>query len=509
MNLRLMLEQTARHYGSKTAIVFGDSRLSYAELDEASTKVANALIKMGVSKGDRIAMLLVNRPEFVTIYFGIVKIGGIAIPLDTRYKVDELASLCGNCQPKLVVAESPFLEPLLPALPRFNYIKHIIELGSKYQGQFLNYQQIMATSSAGKVEVELEPEDIAHVAYTSGPTLHPRGAMISHQSLVTEAAISGDGFQQTDEDVVVLFALPMHHAFGLVVVLLTSIYKGSTIVIVPGLSIPNLMETIQQERATIFMGVPFIYAQVVNMAEEKGVNYDLSSLRLCGSAGAPLPTTIIERFKQYYGLKLVDFWGQTESTGHITCQPLDGTGKSGSVGKVLPGWELKIVDDNGNQLPPNQPGEIIVRGPIMTGYYGDPEATAKAIKDGWLYTGDIGKIDDDGYLFLSGSRKREMIIVKGQNIYPSDIEEVLCTHPKVAEAAVVGVPDELRGEVVRAIISLKEGEVASEDEIRRFCRKHMADYKLPKQIIFVDSLPKTATGKARKEVLRGCLGKEG
>lgn len=505
MNLKLMLKETARRYGRKTAIVLGDRRLSYAELDEASNKVANALLGMGVSKGDRVAMLLPNSLEFVTIYFGVVKTGGIAIPLDTRYKLDELASLFDDSRPKVLVTESPFLEPLVPALPRFNYIEHIIELGSKYEGQFLSYQQIMATSSARKVEVEPEPEDIAHIAYTSGPTLHPRGAMMSHQSLVTFAAISGDGFQQTDEDVVVLFALPMHHAFGLAIVLLTSICKGSTVVMVPGLSIPNLMGTIERERVTIFMGVPFVYALAVNIAEEAGVKHDLSSLRFCGSAGAALPTDIMERFRKHYGLGIVDFWGLTESAAHVTCQPLDGTGKLGSVGKVLPGWELKIVDEDGKELPPNQPGEIIVRGPIMNGYYGNPQVAAKTIKDGWLYSGDIGKIDEDGYLFLSGSRKKEMIIVKGQNIYPSDIEDVLSAHPKVAEAAVVGVSDELRGEVVRAIISLKEGEVATEEEIRRFCRQHMADYKLPKQVIFVDSLPKTAAGKIDKEDLRGCV----
>ncbi|MDI6815544.1 MAG: class I adenylate-forming enzyme family protein, partial [Dehalococcoidales bacterium] len=217
MNLKLMLEETARQYGGKTAVVLGNRRLSYAEVDEASNKVANALIKMGVSKGDRVAMLLPNSPEFVSIYFGVVKTGGIAVPLDTRYKVEELASLFDSSQPKVLVTESLFLEPLVSALPRFNYIEHIIDLGSKYEGQFLSYQEIMATSSAQRVEVKLEPEDIAHIAYTSGPTTCPRGVVLTHHSLVTETAISGDGFQQTDKDITMLFALPMHHAFGLVV----------------------------------------------------------------------------------------------------------------------------------------------------------------------------------------------------------------------------------------------------------------------------------------------------
>ncbi len=503
MNLKLMLERTAERHSKKTAIALGNHRLSYAELDEASNKVANALIKMGVNKGDRVAMLLPNNQEFVITYFGIVKTGSIAAPLDTKYKIDELASLFDNCQPKALVTENPFLEPLVPALPRFRSIKHVICSDSKYEGQFLSYEEIIATGSAQKIETGLSPEDIAHIAYTSGPTNHPRGVMLSHQSLVTEAAISGDGFQQTDKDIVMLFALPMHHALGLSAILLTSIYKGSTVVMVPGtgLSISTFIATIEREKGTIFLGVPYIFALAVDIAEREGVKNDLSSLRLCGSTGAPLLIDIVQRFKQYYDRDIIDSLALTEAVCHVTCPPIDGTGKPGSVGKALPGWEVKIVDDNARELPPNQPGEIIVRGPTTTGYYNNPQATAEVIRDGWLHTGDIGQLDEDGCLFISG-RKKEMIIVKGQNIYPSDIEETLHNHPKVAEAAVVGIPDKLRGELVRAVISLKAGEATTEEEIRQFCRKHMADYKVPKQVIFMNSLPKTATGKIRKEDLR-------
>jgi long-chain acyl-CoA synthetase len=501
MNLKAMLEEAAKHYGGKTAIALGDRRLSYAELDEASNKIANALIKIGVSKGDRVAMLLPNSLEFVITYFGVVKFGAIAVSLDTKYKVNELASLFDDSQPRVLVTESPFLEPLVPVLPRFNYIEHVIDLSSKPRGQFLNYQEIIATSSTQKVDVEPEPEDIANIVYTSGPTLRPRGVMVSHQHLVMNAAISADKFRQAAEDITVLFALPLHHVVGLEAVLLTSISKGSTVVMLPGLSISGLMETIEKERATIFMGVPFIFILMVHMAEEEGIKHDLSSLRLCCAGGAPMPTNIMKRFKQLYGLDIVQFLGLTEATAYLTCQPIDGTGKLGSVGEALPGWKVKIVEDNGKELPLNQSGEIIVSGPIMKGYYNNPRATAEAIKNGWLYTGDIGRVDENGELFILG-RKKEMIIAKGQNIYPSDIEDVLYTHPKVAEAAVVGIPDELRGEVIRTVISLKAGEAATEQEIKRFCLERIANYKVPKQVIFLDSLPKTATGKIRKEDLK-------
>ena len=501
MTLRLMLEEVAKQYGAKTAIALDDRRLSYAELDEASNKIANALSEMGLSKGDPVVMLLSNSPEFAIIYFGIVKTGAVAVPLDPRYKFAELASLFNNSQPKVLVAESPFLEPLVPALPKFKSIEHVIELGSKYEGQFLSYREIIATSSARKIEVELEDRDLAHIIYTSGPTSRPRGVMLSHGNLVAEVAISGDWFQQTDKDIVMLFALPLYHAFGLVIILLTSVSRASTVIMLPGLYINRLVETIERERATIFMGVPYTFALAVNMAEKEGIKHDLNSLRLCVSAGSALPISIMERFKQHYGFDITQLWGLTEAVAHVTCQPIDGTGKPGSVGGALPGWEVKIIDDNGKELPTNQPGEIIVRGPFMKGYYANPEATARVIKDGWLSTGDIGKIDEAGELFILGLKK-EMILVKGQNVYPIDIEAVLHSHPKVAEAAVVGIPDEIKGERLRAVVSLEEGESVTEWELQDFCRQYLANYKVPKQIIFMDSLPKTATGKIRKEDLK-------
>ncbi len=501
MNLRVMLEEVASRYAGKTAIVSGDQRLSYAELDEASNKVANAFLKMGLNKGDRVAMLLSDSPEFAVIYFGIVKTGAIAVPLDTKYKFAELDTLLSHCQPRVLVAESPFLETLAPALPRFKSIEHVISLSADYQEPCLSYHEIMAASPAQRVEVELEAEDIALICYTSGPTSRPRGAVLSHGSLITEAAASGDGFQQTDKDVVELFALPLFHAFGLEIVLLTSLFRGSTVAMQPVVSIHGAMETVERERVTIFMGVPYVFTLAVDMAEKEGIKYDLSSLRLCVSGGATLPLRVIERFKHHYGLDIAQLWGLTEATAHVTCQPVDGTGKLGGVGKALSGWEVKVVDDSGREVPVNQPGELIVRGPIMENYYANAEDTAAVVADGWLYTGDIGRVDEDGEVFILGLKK-DMIIVKGQNVFPMDIEAVLRMHPGVAEAVVVGVPDELRGERVKAVVSLKDGLAATERELQEFCRERLANYKVPKKVVFVDSLPRAAGGRIRKEDLK-------
>jgi long-chain acyl-CoA synthetase len=284
---------------------------------------------------------------------------------------------------------------------------------------------------------------------------------------------------------------------------LSTIYSGGTVVMVPGtgLSISSFMAAIEKEKGTMFLGVPFIFALAVELAEREGIKNDLGSLRLCASAGAPLPVEVKKRFKELYGMTIMDCWGLTEAVCHLTCPSLNGAGKIASVGKPMPGWMLKIVDDNDNELPANKSGEIIVRGPIMKGYYNNPQATAEVIKNGWLHTGDIGRFDEDGNLYITG-RKKDTIIVKGQNINPGDIEGILCSHPAVAEAVVMGFPDKLRGEIVGAVVRLKEGAEVTEQKLRQHCLERMIAYKSPKQIIFVEFFPRTAAGGIDKDKLR-------
>ena len=490
MNLNQILEDSVKKYGDKTAILMGERQVSFKELDEISNRVANTLKKMGVVKGDRVATIQASNPEFVTIFFGILKCGAIAVPLDSRYVPDELEILFDDCTPKVLVSDNPPLESLVPALPRFTSIEHIITMDPELDGKFTSYNQIIAENPATPVNVPVEPEDIAIISYTGGPTHKPHGVALSHYSVITEAVSSGDVLNQTEDDVLVAFALPMYHQFGLTSVLIASIIRGSKVFVVPGTgrSINSFMEIVEREKATIYMGVPYIYALMINVARREGVKYDLSSLRVCYSGGAPLPVEIIQLFKQYYNLNLLDIWGQTETVSHATASPIDGSGPIGASGQALPCWEMKIFDENDVELPTNEEGEIVMRGPLMAGFHNKPEATARVMKNGWLHTGDIGWMDDDGNLFIT-ARKRIMLILKGQNIFPQDIEEVLNTHPKIAESRIVGVIDILRGETVKALVRLKSGETTTEQEIRQFCQGRMADYKLPREVVFMESIP--------------------
>jgi len=503
MNLKSMLEETAARYGEKIALIYGDRRLSYSELDEASNRFAGILKKHGIGKGERVALSLSNSTEFVIAFFGITKIGAIVLPLDPQYRVSELTSLFAHSSPSAMVSESPALDMLNQSSSVIESLKLVLEAGSGRTGKYPNFDEVLRVSPAEHIDTKPEDGDIASIMYTSASSFQPRGVMLSHRSMVMEAVISAEGYQQTDRDIMMLFALPMYHVYGLEAGLLASVYKGSTVVLVPGtgLSIASFMAAIESEKGTMFIGVPYIFALAVDMAEREGIKNDLSSLRLCASAGAPLSLSTAKRFKELYGYDIMNCYGLTEAVAHITCPSLNGSVSPDSVGKTLSEWGIKIVDSAGRELPPEQPGEMIVSGPLMDGYYNEPRATAEVIKDGWLYTGDIGKTDKDGNLYVTG-RTKDIIIVKGQNINPADTEGLLATHPAVAEVAVIGIPDRMRGEIIRAVISLREGAETTEQELRQFCLERLASYKAPKQVIFTGPLPRTANGEVDKNTIR-------
>jgi long-chain acyl-CoA synthetase len=505
VNLKTFLSTIAFKYGPKPAVICGDARLSYAELEQASNRAAHALKDLGIGPGDRVAFLLGNSPEFLIAFFGVVKIGAIAVPLDPKYKLTELISLLGDCRPKMLLTESPCLEAMLPFLPaKFPFIKRVVDFGGGKPG-VPSFAELLQHRSAARVRNEPKPGDLAVIAYTSGASFRPRGIMLTHQSICTESEISGEGFAQTEKDVVSVFALPLHHAAGLTIVGLTSLYRGSTLVMMPGITISSLLEGIEKHRVTLFIGVPFIFSMMNQHAENEGIKNDISSLRLCASGGSPLSVEVSRRFKELYGYHIAQFWGLTEITAHITIQAVDGSGIPGSIGNPLRGCEVEVVDRTGRILQRNRSGELICRGPLMKGYYNNPEATAEVMKNGWLYTGDIGHVDYDGNIFITG-RKKDLIIPKGQNIAPDDIEFILLQSPKVAEAAVLGAPDDARGEVIVAVVRLKDGEAATESEMKRLCLDNLANFKIPKEFRFVDFPLAGPDSPVNKDALRERLG---
>ena len=492
MDLGSMLENSARRFAGKKAIIYEGRHITFAELEEEANRIAGGLKKLGIKKGDRVATIQASNPRFVATFFGIMKAGGIAVPLDSRYVADELASLFDDCQPVALFIEDPPLTALLPAMPRFRSIKHIVTTGGSSEGRSIPYEKLVAGIAPSRPDTPIDPDDIAIVSYTGGPTLRPHGVALSHRNVAAEAVCSADTFRQTADDVILQFALPMYHQFGLTAVLLASVHTGSAIVMVPGTgrSIASFMQAVEREKGTLYMAVPYIYSLMINVARREGIKHDLSSLRLCISGGAPLEPIVIEMFQKYYGRKIIDIYGQTESVCQITVAPIDGSGPTGSSGRPMPCWELKIFDQEDNELPPDQEGEIVVRGPVMTGFYNKPAATARALRNSWLHTGDIGRVDRGGFLFIT-ARRRKMLILKGQNIFPEDIEAVLLGHPDVIGAKVLGVPDIIRGETVKALVRLKPGKTATEAEIRQYCQGRMADYKLPREIEFVKVMPES------------------
>ena len=489
--LKAVLEASARRFGDKVALVMEDEKVSFAGLDAQANLVANALVRLGVNKGDRIATIQGSNPAFAATFFGIMKAGAIAVPLDPRYVADELVALFNDCTPRVLVAEPDCLEAVVADVDRFN-LEHIITFGDRFGDRFHRFEEVVANESSGAPDVVIAPGDVCIISYTGGPTLAPHGVALSHLAVCWEARDSADTFRQTADDVMVQFALPTYHQFGLTAVLLASVLRGTRLVIVPGTgrSIHSFMETIEREKATMYMAVPYIYSLLINVARREGIKHDLSSLRLCASGGAPLEPPVVKLFKEHLGLDITEIYGLTESVCHCTVMPLDGSGPAGSSGLTIPCWELKIFDENDSETPAGTEGEIVLRGPFMTGFYGKPEDSERALRGGWLHTGDIGRVDARGFLYIT-ARKRRMIILKGQNVFPSDIEAVIGTHPAVAGVRALGEIDLVRGETIKALVKLKPGASVTEQELRQYCQGKMADYKLPRDVAFVEDLPAT------------------
>ena len=513
LNLAILLEDSAREVPERTAIVFEETKLSYAALNAAANQVSNVLSLAGIQKGDTVALSCQNVPYFPIVYYGILKVGAIVMPLNVLLKPREIAYhlrdadarayFCLEGTPELPIGELGFtafkevdschhffLMTTDPSAP--SPIEGAQTLGMLMHNQPTTFEAVMT-----------DPDDTAIILYTSGTTGQPKGAELSHMNMLLNARLSESMYPKMDHDVH-LITLPLFHSFGQSVQMNAGLYNRATLVLLPRFTPDATFSLMERESVTIFAGVPTMYWALLNHpgAEKYDLEKIARHLRLCVSGGAAMPVEVMKAFEAKFNVTILEGYGLSETSPIATFNRLDRPTKPGSIGLPVWGVSVRLVDQHDNDVGIDELGEIIIRGHnVMKGYYKRPEATAEAFRNGWFHTGDIGRQDEEGYIYIV-DRVKDMIIRGGFNVYPREIEEVLMTHPAVSLAAVIGVPHERHGEEVMAFVILKEEGTLTEVELVAWSKANMADYKYPRHIEFRETLPMTATGKILKSELR-------
>lgn len=508
-----LLLKTAKEYPDLNAMSFYGRKFTYKQTAEAAYGFASALQKKGVQKGDRVALMLPNCPQYVISYFGTLLAGGIITQVNPMLVERELEYILNDSGAETIVVLDA-LYPRVKAVQANTKIKTIVVVRLQPSGEEideLTFDQLLATVDGPPAPVSIDPEnDVAVLQYTGGTTGRSKGAMLTHYNLVANVYQCHEFFKdhfEVGKDKC-LTVIPLFHVFGMTVCMNLSIFTAAEMILLPRFELEEVLNTIKAEQPTNFPGVPTIYVAITNhpKAEEYGIN----SIRTCNSGSAPMPLELMREFESKTGANILEGYGLSEASPVTHCNPPFAERKPGTVGIGYPSTDYKIVDlaTGTKEVPPGELGELIIKGPqVMKGYWNMPEETAITLRDGWLFTGDIAKVDEDGYLSIV-DRKKDLIIASGYNVYPRDVEEVLYEHPAVQEAVVIGVPDPYRGETIKAVLVLKEGRTATEDEIIEYCRAHMAPYKVPRIVEFRKELPKTIVGKIlrralREEVLKG------
>jgi len=517
-----LLEEAAAEDPDAPCTNFFGKRLSFQQIDDLANRFAAAIRSMGVQPGDRLALLLPNSPQFVIAYYGAHKAGAIVVPLNPLYTEHELSFHFADSGAETVVTVPMFLDkvaglrsttPLQRVIcsPIADFLPFPLSLLQGLQERKMvrasgikdlpDLKQLLQREGASDFEsVPVDPQEMAVLIYSGGTTGVAKGIMLSHYSLVANAyqiaAWGGLGKKER-----ILAVIPLFHGYGMSVTMNAPVLRSSEIVLLPRFSARQVLRTIQKTRPTFFIGVPTMF---VALSSLPGVQrYDLSSLQGIFVGAAPLTRAIKDDFEGKTGGRMIEGYGLTESVTAIMSNPYKGKHKVGSIGIPFPDVETKIVSlDDERDLPPGELGEIVLRSPtLMKGYFKDPQETAKTIKDGWLYTGDIGYMDEDGYFYIT-DRKKELIIVGGFNVFPREIDELIYQHPKVKEGITVGVPDAYKGERIKVYIVLKDGETAEPEEFKAYFRERLTPYKVPSQVEFRSDLPKSMIGKILRRALR-------
>jgi long-chain acyl-CoA synthetase len=537
---RLLADSAAKH-PQHPALIFGgrvgsrilDRSLSYQDLEEAVDQFAASLQKLGVKKGDRVAILMPNCPQFVIAFLGTMRAGGVAVPCNFLYSAEEIEHQINDASAQIAAVLSPFygkvcnirdntplrhvvvanVKDYFPTLLRLLFTVarekkegHHVELASNSDSWF----QALVSGPPGTkpAPVEVGPEDTACLLYTGGTTGVPKGAQLTHRNLVSNAVAGLAWSHSREASEITIGALPLFHSYGMTSVMNMAVAGALTVVLIPNpRDILHIMGSIAKHRATFYPAVPTMYVAINNHPQVS--DFDLRSIRVCLSGAAPLPGEVQEKFQALTGCKLVEAYGLTETSPATHVNPLE-RNKIGFIGTPWPDTDARVVDaeEGEREMPVGEIGELIIHGPqVMRGYWEKPTETANVLREHpalgpglWLHTGDIARMDEEGY-FQIVDRKKDMIICGGFNVYPRDVEEVLFQHPAIAEAAVAGVPDEYRGETVKAFVVLKEGATATDAEIIAFCREHLAHFKVPSSVVFRESLPKSTVGKVLRREL--------
>ncbi|MEP6945382.1 MAG: long-chain fatty acid--CoA ligase [Acidobacteriota bacterium] len=519
LNLASIISHHARLTPDAEAIVWEDVRISYGELDRLSNRVANALTAMGIGHGDKVALNCPNLPFFPIVYYGILKAGAAVVPICVLFTPNEIEYHLRDSDAKAVFVfegtpELPLLRSTKAAFDNVDSCEHLVVMTKDLFGdspipEHKTLTQITFERSEQFETYPTRPDDTCAILYTSGTTGQPKGAELTHLNLFSNVTTTyfihlpvlnfTDGVQKT-----CLITLPLFHTTGQTVQMNTQMYAGNRVVLLPRFDPKQTLDTMFAEKVNFWVGVPTMYWALLKYVEETG--YDVShvaeNIKVCSSGGAPMPVEVMRAFQEKFGVPIVEGYGLSETSPLATMNHLALPSKPGTVGQPILGVEVRCFDDNDDEVPRGTRGEIVIRGTnVMKGYYKRPEATAEAFRNGWFHTGDIGVIDDDGYLAIV-DRKKDMILRGGYNVYPRQLEEIIITHPAVSLCAVIGVPDDRLGEEVKAVVVLKQDEKLTEVDLIAWCKTQMAANKYPRYVQFRESLPIGSTGKIFKRALK-------
>ncbi|HET8577072.1 MAG TPA: long-chain fatty acid--CoA ligase [Methylomirabilota bacterium] len=498
MSLTTLAEESLERYGEFVSLAFEGRQYTNLDQHRAACRVANCLRRLGVEPGDRVLVMLPNCPEVTQSYGGILRCGAVIVPVIFLLGDKEVAHILEDSQAKVAITSSDMLWKLERQIGTLPSLRHVLLVDGGGDGSTLSFADEIAREPDSAPAAERLDDDLAVILYTSGTTGVPKGVALSHANLESNARSAASLWELGREDWAVA-VLPLSHSYGLTVMNAGHLL-GSRAVLLRWFNPELVLETIQAYKAVSMSGVPTMFVYLLNYPEAE--RFDTSSMRAWGSGAAPLPVEIVEPFEKKFGGKLLEGYGLTEASPVVSAHRLSGERRLGSVGQPIPGVEVSIQDESDRALAAGEVGEVCVRGPnVMVGYYRQPAETARTVRNGWLHTGDVGRLDADRFLYIV-ERKKDLIIRGGFNIYPREVEEALYGFSKIAEAAVVGMPDPLMGEDVLAFVVLKDGETATADEVMAFCQTRLARFKCPKQVRFVGSLPKSPIGKILRKELR-------